>query len=97
MRLFELHRDIDSSGVSGTGVVAQGVEFDNGQCAMAWLSQWQSVAIYPSIDVLEAIHGHNGNTRVVWFEKQKPQGGRTVKVAGKEVPVHTVDRFSDGR
>ncbi|ASN73187.1 hypothetical protein SEA_WARPY_121 [Streptomyces phage Warpy] len=66
MRLFELHRDVDSSGVSGTGVVAQGVEFDNGQCAMAWLSEWQSVAIYPDITVLEAIHGHNGNTRVVW-------------------------------
>jgi hypothetical protein len=68
MRLFELHRDIDSSGVSGTGIVAQGVEFDNGQCAMSWLSQWTSVALYPDIETLEAIHGHNGNTRVVWLE-----------------------------
>lgn len=93
MRLFELHRDVDSSGVSGTGVVAQGVEFDNGQCAMSWLSQWQSVAIYPDITVLENIHGHNGNTRVVWIEGPAQERDRTVTVAGKEVPVHTLDRF----
>lgn len=68
MRLFELHRDIDSSGVSGTGVVAQGVQFDSGQCAMTWLTQWNSVAVYPDLETLEAIHGHNGNTRVVFIE-----------------------------
>lgn len=68
MRLFELHRDIDSSGVSGTGVVAQGVQFDSGQCAMTWLTQWNSVAVYPDLETLEAIHGHNGNTRVVFME-----------------------------
>ena len=93
MRLFELHRDVDSSGVSGTGVVAQGVEFDNGQCAMSWLSQWQSVALYPDITVLENIHGHNGNTRVVWVEGPVQEKDRTVTVAGKEVPVRTLDRF----
>ncbi|AXH67292.1 hypothetical protein SEA_WOFFORD_119 [Streptomyces phage Wofford] len=70
MKLFELHRDVDASGVSGTGIVAQGVQFDNGQCAMSWLSQWTSVALYPDIETLEAIHGHNGNTRVVWLEEE---------------------------
>jgi hypothetical protein len=93
VRLFELHRDVDSSGVSGTGVVAQGVEFDSGQCCMTWLTNWNSVAVYPDIQTLENIHGHNGNTRVVWFERQEPTGGRTVRVAGKEVPVRTLDRF----
>ena len=68
MRLFELHRDIDSSGVSGVGFVAQGVQFDSGQCAMTWLTQWNSVAVYPDLETLEAIHGHNGNTRVVFVE-----------------------------
>lgn len=95
MRLFELHRDVDSSGVSGTGVVAQGVEFDSGQCAMTWLTEWNSVAVYPDITTLEAIHGHNGNTRVVYVEG--PVDDRHVVVAGKKVPVHTVDRFSDNR
>lgn len=92
MRLFELHRDVDSSGVSGTGIVAQGVEFDNGQCAMSWLSQWQSVAIYPDITTLEAIHGHNGNTRVVWLEDERSytietwENGPVAKVVDKLNP-----------
>lgn len=30
MRLFKLHRDADETGVSGTGVVAEGVEFHDG-------------------------------------------------------------------
>lgn len=92
MRLFELHRDVDSSGVSGTGVVAQGVEFDSGQCAMTWLTEWNSVAVYPDITTLEAIHGHNGNTRVVYVEG--PVTEKYVSVAGKRVPVQSVDKLS---
>jgi hypothetical protein len=95
MRLFELHRDIDSSGVSGTGVVAQGVQFDSGQCAMTWLTEWNSVAVYPDLDTLEAIHGHNGNTRVVFVEG--PAAEKYVEVAGKKVPVQSVDKASQVR
>lgn len=62
MRLFELHRVEDESGVSGTGVVAQGVEFDNHWCALTWLTTHTSVAFYPSIAEVEAIHGHSGKT-----------------------------------
>lgn len=79
MRLFELHRDIDVSKVSGEGVVAQGVQFDNGQCCMTWLTQWNSVAVYPDIETLEAIHGHNGGTRVVWVEGPAPKSATTVQ------------------
>ncbi|QJD50859.1 hypothetical protein KNV00_gp160 [Streptomyces phage Bmoc] len=92
MRLFELHRDIDSSGVSGTGVVAQGVEFDNRQCCMTWLTEWNSVAVYPDIQTLEAIHGHGGNTRVVWVEGPATQ--KYVRVAGKDRPIQRVDKLS---
>ncbi len=92
MRLFELHRDIDSSGVSGTGVVAQGVEFDNRQCCMTWLTEWNSVAVYPDIQTLEAIHGHGGNTRVVWVEGPATQ--KYVRVAGQDRPIQRVDKLS---
>jgi hypothetical protein len=88
MRLFELHRDTDTSGVSGTGVVAQGVEFDNGQCCMTWLTESNSVAVYPDIYTLEAIHGHNGNTRVVFIEG--PVTEKFVQVADKHVAVQDV-------
>jgi len=65
MRLFELRRTEDESGVSGTGTVAQGVIFDNGWCALTWLTDHTSVAFYTSVDEVIAIHGHNGKTRVV--------------------------------
>ena len=66
MRLFYLHRDEDETGVSGTGTVAEGVEFDDGQCVISWLTQFKSIAVYPSINELVAIHGHNGKTSVRW-------------------------------
>jgi hypothetical protein len=65
-RLFVLYRTEDESGVSGIGDVAEGVEFSNGKCALCWKTQYRSVAIYDSIRELEAIHGHDGKTRVVW-------------------------------
>lgn len=73
MRLFELHRDVDTSGISGTGRVAQGIIFDNGKIALTWLTKHTSVALYDDLVTLEAIHGHQGNTRIVFLdESQKP-------------------------
>lgn len=66
MRFFELHRAEDKSGVSGTGIVAEGVVFWNGKCALAWKTQHTSVAIYDDIETLEKIHGHDGKTQVVF-------------------------------
>ena len=34
MKLFQLHRHEDESGVSGTGIVAEGVQFSDGKCAL---------------------------------------------------------------
>lgn len=67
MRLFVLVRLEDESGVSGTGRVAQGVVFDDGTCAMRWLTSKASTAIYHSIRDLEDIHGHGGKTKVVYL------------------------------
>lgn len=65
MRTFELHRIEDESGVSGTGIVAEGVEFDDGSCALRWKTEHKSTAVYESMRTLEKIHGHNGKTKVV--------------------------------
>jgi hypothetical protein len=69
MRRFELHRDQDTSGVSGTGVVAQGIEFTDGTCALRWLSEHRSTALYDSTRDIELIHGHGGLTRLVWLDR----------------------------
>lgn len=71
-RAFHLVRDDDETGISGTGVVAEGVEFSNGFCAMSWLTSQHRVAVYPNVKALEAIHGHNGRTRVVWEPDRTP-------------------------
>lgn len=66
MRIFVLERTLDVSGVSGTGVVAEGVEFWDGKCAMRWREPLghQSTSFYDHIDDVEAIHGHNGATTI---------------------------------
>lgn len=63
--LFHLERDEDESGVSGTGVVAEGIVFSNGKVVMSWLTEHTSIAVYENMAHLEAIHGHGGKTRIV--------------------------------
>lgn len=67
-RRFQLDRREDATGVSGTGVVAEGVQFTDGSAALRWLSRYTSTAAYASMADLEAIHGHNGATRVIWLD-----------------------------
>lgn len=67
MRTFRLERDHDVSGVSGTGVVAEGIEFADGHCAVRWITgEHRSTVVWDSVASVEAIHGHNGATRVVF-------------------------------
>ncbi|QIQ62971.1 hypothetical protein SEA_MOAB_86 [Streptomyces phage Moab] len=68
MRRFNLVRNEDETGVSGTGTVAQGIQFDDGTCAMRWLTAKASVAFYDSIQDLEEIHGHGGKTVIEWID-----------------------------
>jgi hypothetical protein len=65
MRPFWLERVEDESGVSGVGLVAEGVVFSNGWCALTWLTKHTTVAFYQSTEAVEAIHGHDGKTKVV--------------------------------
>ena len=66
MRSFKLVRAEDVSGVSGTGVVAEGVIFHDGQVAMSWLGLHHTMEIAPNIDDLIDIHGHEGRTTIQW-------------------------------
>lgn len=68
MRTFVLERKDDATGTSGTGVVAEGVEFSNGQVALHWLSQLEAVSVYSNIRVVEKLHGHQGRTTVRWLK-----------------------------
>jgi hypothetical protein len=71
MRLFVLVRDQDVSGFSGTGVVAEGVEFGDGRVAMRWTTNGvHSLVLHASLDELLKVHGHNGASRIEWLADQ---------------------------
>lgn len=66
MRTFTLQRNIDISGVSGTGTVAEGVEFSDGTVALRWIvGEHRSTVVWPNIDAVIAVHGHGGSTKLV--------------------------------
>lgn len=72
MRRFQLERDTDVSGISGTGTVADGVEFPDGTVVIRWRGERQSTVVWPGIEDVEAIHGHGGATRIVWVDLDGP-------------------------
>ena len=65
-KTFKTVRTVDISGVSGTGVVAFGVQFPDGVTVIRWNTPTSSTAVYASIDDLIAIHGHGGATTIEW-------------------------------
>jgi hypothetical protein len=69
-RRFELHRHEDVTGVSGTGVVAEGCEFSDGVVSLRWLTEWPSSVCYyeRGVESVEKIHGHGGQTEIVWLD-----------------------------
>ena len=73
---FQVIRDVDHSGVSGVGLVAEGWESSDGKTVViVWLSATPSVCIYSDIRHVEAIHGHGGDTRIVF---DAPHEGATI-------------------
>lgn len=70
MRRWLMIREEDISGVSGIGIVAEGVEFSNGWVAVTWDSRYTSVTVYSSISVAQTVHSHKGQheTKVVFID-----------------------------
>ncbi|QNE21914.1 hypothetical protein F1D05_33375 [Kribbella qitaiheensis] len=71
-RTFELVRYHDLSGVSGTGVVAEGCVFTDGSVALRWRGNNPATAVWPDLDSVLAVHGHQGATEVRWLEPDPP-------------------------
>lgn len=67
-RRFKLVRYTDVSGVSGTGVVAEGVEWSDGSVALRWRGPHPTTVVWDDggIDAVRAIHGHQGATAIIW-------------------------------
>ncbi len=69
-RRFLLFRKEDVSGVSGTGVVAEGVEFSTGMVALMWLGEWPTSVVFHDrgIESVRVVHGHSGATKIIWLD-----------------------------
>ena len=64
-KLFTLIRHVDTSGISGTGRVLDGVIFHTGQVVVCWRSDlnpdkpgFSSIIVYPSWEAFLHIHVH---------------------------------------
>lgn len=66
IKTFYLLRHSDVNGLSGTGIVAVGSLYPNGEAHMLWVSFKSSFEMHKSIDALIDIHGHHGATELVW-------------------------------
>ena len=81
MRRFYLHRRSDITGISGTGKVAEGVEFSDGVVAVRWLPAGTArpdhvkptTVIHDDVASVIGLHGHNGATELI-FEDPYPIG-----------------------
>ncbi|WP_353929542.1 hypothetical protein WJM97_14635 [Okeanomitos corallinicola TIOX110] len=65
---FQLVRNKDVTGISGTGTVAVGCYFQSfgGLAVMQWLTEFASTAWYiGGLEQIELIHGHNGKTEII--------------------------------
>lgn len=68
-RRFHLYRHDDETGVSGTGVVAEGIQFRDRRIAMRWcVNPARSTTVYDVPADVTTIHGHDGKTEIIWID-----------------------------
>lgn len=73
MRIYQMVREVDETGNSGTGIVGEAVCFSDGRCVLAWSKDSNALAVsslvfYASIQDLLKVHGHGGKTRLESIE-----------------------------
>lgn len=77
MRRFKLHRHDDVTGVSGTGIVAEGIVFSDGVTVIRWRGRHASTVVWGSIQSAIEIHGHGGATEFRWLDDAPATCGAT--------------------
>lgn len=66
---FQLVRDKDVTGVSGTGIVADGVLWPDGSVSIRWRGERTSIVYWHTLEDAKAVHSHGGATRFVWLDR----------------------------
>jgi hypothetical protein len=70
MKIYYMKRNVDVTGTSGTGLVAEVVVFNNGKAVVSWNGGFNAIGVsstvvYDSLDDVIKVHGHDGNTELV--------------------------------
>lgn len=86
-RTFGLIRQHDVTGVSGTGRVAEGVQWPDGTVSVRWRGPRPSIVHWGGLADVEAVHGHGGHTHIAWDDQQQ-----TDDPAAAHAVVDTVTR-----
>ena len=69
-RRFKLARLVDVTGISGTGVVAVGVQFPDGHVHMQWVTGIPNITQALNMANLIAVHCHEGNSIIEWIDEE---------------------------
>ena len=71
MRRFIIVRTDDPTGMSGTGVIGEGIQFTNGSCAYRFVkTDFVIESFAPNVHSIEALHSHlfQDPTEIVWID-----------------------------
>jgi len=102
MRRFYIQRDEDISETSGTGKVAEGIEWSNGKITLTWLSEYESYEFHQSATALEKIRTHKGkqaSTKIVWIDpkfEEVEEKAKETKTKEIEELTHEVEVLTNG-
>jgi hypothetical protein len=88
-RLFHLERDVDVSGVSGIGRVADGIVWPDGSASVRWRGEQPSTVTWDQLAHAEAVHGHGGQTRIVFDDDPESADQQT------DASIETSDSDAD--
>ena len=75
---FTICRQADESGVSGTGVVIEGVEYATGQVVLHWLTPFPkgSISIFENIEEFKKVHVNphpDNKTIITWSDGRQEE------------------------
>jgi hypothetical protein len=74
-RLFQMIRNVDGKGISGTGRVIDGVVFSDGTVVIQWQGDKRSLGIYDGMNHFLSIHvkpQYEGENEFRWHDGYKP-------------------------
>lgn len=67
MKNFQINRSVDPIGVSGTGIIAEGVVFENGKVVVCWLGPTSTIVVHENIESVIKIHCSHGGTTIQYI------------------------------